>query len=152
MHEKNPQIFNPVVIVEDSEAERKLFQMALKELGVRNEVLFFENGKEALEFLKTTNSIPFIIICDINMPLMNGIELKAAIDTDPMLEVMSIPFIFMSSSFSMYDVLKAYKLHPQGYFTKADDFAGLQNSLNMIFTYWSQAVLPNIDTDRKTVF
>lgn len=58
----------PVVIIEDDDDDQYLFQQAFRKLNYINEIIFFGNGQDALEFLTTTTMLPFLILSDINMP------------------------------------------------------------------------------------
>src|SRR5215218_9534907 len=71
---------------------------------------FFKNGKEAEAYLRTTTHHPFLILCDINMPVMTGLELRATIEADPVLKEKSIPFIFLSTTGNPTVVRNAYSL------------------------------------------
>ena len=62
-----------VLLVEDDEDDQYLIKEAVQALGLPNEVRFFSNGQLALDYLEITAEQPFIILCDINMPIMNGL-------------------------------------------------------------------------------
>ena len=88
----------PIVIVEDDIDDQEIMEGALRELGISNEIVFLNNGDEGLNYLKGNfKKQPFLILSDINMPGMNGVELKRQIDSDPELRRKSIPFIFFVS-------------------------------------------------------
>ena len=72
----------PVIIVEDDVDDYELIELAFKSLGVTNEIVFFRNGEKALDYLLNTPRNPFIILCDVNMPGMDGFELREAIKTN----------------------------------------------------------------------
>ena len=84
----------PIIIIEDDMDDRHILSDALSDAGVLNELIFFENGPDAFEYLKSSSSQPFLIFCDVNLPRQNGIEFKREMDADPELRAMSIPFIF----------------------------------------------------------
>jgi CheY-like chemotaxis protein len=134
----------PVLVAEDAKGDQLLYDMAFKELGISNTVKFFENGKDVLDFLLVSENLPFIILCDINMPVMNGIELKEQIEADTVLQLLSIPFIFMSSSTSPYDKHRAFSLKPQGYFQKTNTLDELVENLRIILQYWGASYLPSV--------
>jgi CheY-like chemotaxis protein len=135
----------PVIIVEDDVDDYELILLAFKSIGVTNEIIFFRNGEKALNYLLGLSRNPFIILCDINMPGMNGFELREAINENDRLKKKSVPFIFLTTSDRMSDVNKAYKLTVQGYFTKPDNLPALTDSLKSIIDYWKQCKHPAKD-------
>ena len=126
----------PIVIVEDDQDDQDLIDDVFGALRIQYERRFFRDGVEALQYLKTTSEQPFLIICDINMPIMDGIELRAAIQADERLRKKSIPFIFLSTDASPAAVRKAYDLTVQGFFQKANTFSEMQTMLEYIVEYW----------------
>ena len=103
-------------------------------------------ASEALDYLKTTKEKPFVILCDINLPVMNGIAFKQDIDYNPDLRNKSIPFIFFSTSAERSQVNKAYtELTVQGYFKKESSVEEISKSLSVILAYWELCKHPNSD-------
>jgi CheY-like chemotaxis protein len=84
----------PIIIVEDDRDDRFIIAEVLKELNIPNKTLWFSKCMEAFDYLKSNDDQPFIIICDINLPEVNGIEFKRQVDSDPELRRKSIPFVF----------------------------------------------------------
>ena len=132
----------PILYIEDSKSDQKLFEMALFELDVPNEVVIAEDGASALKYLRTTLLQTFLIISDINMPGMNGIEMKEEIEKDTELKKKSIPFIFMSSSGTAEEIEQAYLLGVQGYFVKPTSLEELIETLGMVINYWKTCKHP----------
>ena len=127
----------PIIIVEDDLDDRFNLKQALLEAEVLNELIFFSNGPDALDYLKSTKERPFLIICDINLPKQNGIEFKNDIDSDPYLRGLAIPFIFYTTYVSQNAVNEAYKnLNVQGFFQKNDSFKELKDGIRIIIDYW----------------
>lgn len=133
----------PIIIVEDDLDDHEIIREAFKELGVTNEVKFFFNGQEALDYLRSTGDSPFIVLCDINMPLINGLQLRSVIELSPSLKRKAIPFIFFSTTAAEREVNLAYDLTVQGYFEKASDFQHLTRQLELILLYWTECKHPN---------
>lgn len=65
---------NYILIVEDNKQDKRLLQNVLKELNVQNRIVFAEDGMQALDYIKSHKEIPFMIISDINMPVMGGMD------------------------------------------------------------------------------
>jgi CheY-like chemotaxis protein len=67
----------PIVILEDDPEDQELLKEVLLEIGIREKMVFFEDGHKALEYLTTTEEQPFLIFSDINLPGMNGLQFQA---------------------------------------------------------------------------
>ena len=134
----------PIVIIEDDEDDKIIFEAVVKELGIKNRVLWFPETKSAYEFLASTNTIVFLILCDINLPGKNGIEFKAEIDENPEMRKKSIPFIFYSTAAKQEDVNEAYtEIVVQGFFKKGNSYSRIKDTLETIFEYWKLCKHPN---------
>jgi CheY-like chemotaxis protein len=141
MEKKNP---GPIILVEDDHEDQELFEEALNEIGVNNKVICFQTCEACWDYLKTTTDVPFLIFCDVNLPMKNGIEFKLDIDADPELRMKSIPFIFYSTSTNRILVKQAYtKMTIQGYFQKRSNFQEIKRDLKTITDYWSHSRHPN---------
>jgi len=141
--EKKIFIPDPIVIVEDDADDQYFIKSICEKLGVTSELLFFDDGEKALTFLKKTNRKIFLILCDINMPIMNGLELRRKIQDDPFLRQKSIPFVFLSTAARTREVEEAYDLTVQGFFLKASQLSDMEKTLELIITYWQRCKHPN---------
>jgi CheY-like chemotaxis protein len=138
--------FGPIVIVEDDFEDEDIFQDVLKDLDVKNKLVWFRHTKDAFDYLKTTNEQPFIIFSDVNLPGQNGIEFKRQIDADHQLRQKSIPFVFYSTSVDRENVTKAYtEMTIQGFFQKKNSFDKIKETLKLVFDYWEICKHPNSD-------
>lgn len=134
----------PIIIVEDDLDDQEMVDSVLKELKISNKLVYFTHPNKVFDFLKNNTDPLFLIICDINLPVMNGLELKRLIDEDPELRQKSIPFVFFSTSADLKTVEDAYEnLTVQGFFKKCNSFAELQNTLSAIIQYWKLCKHPN---------
>ena len=138
-----PPITEPIIVVEDDIDDQFLLKKVFDRLGVQAELIFFSNGKDAFQHLITTEKDTFLILCDINMPIMNGLELRAKINEDQTLREKSIPFIFLSTAARPIDVITAYDMTVQGFFLKESTLEGMEESLRCILSYWSKCKHPN---------
>ena len=133
----------PIIIVEDDLEDQEVIADVLQLIGVKNELKFFDNGKLTLEFLLQTTTRPFFILSDINMPVMNGLELRHEIDQSEYLTQKSIPFIFYTTHAEKHAVEKAYAMSVQGFFQKPGTITEMQQLLHQIVSYWSSSHHPN---------
>ncbi|MDF2448199.1 MAG: response regulator receiver protein [Bacteroidota bacterium] len=134
----------PIVIVEDELKEQGIYKNILQSSGIKNELQFFDNGRDALDYLKTTREDPFIIFSDIRMPIMDGIEFRRQIAANPYLRKKGTPFVFRTASLKPSEVKEAYELFVQGYFAKTEDMTQLKTQLNVILDYWRDCLDPPI--------
>jgi CheY-like chemotaxis protein len=141
--EKTLFIPDPIVIVEDDADDQYFIRTIFEKLGVTSDVLFFEDGQKALQYLKTTERKTFLILCDINMPIMDGLELRRKIQEDDRLRKKSIPFVFLSTAARPKEVEEAYDLTVQGFFVKASQLSEMEKVLELILTYWQRCKHPN---------
>ena len=126
----------PIIIVEDDLDDQELYTDIIKELDIPNLIRFFDNGSPALEYLLTTAEQPFIILSDVNMPQMNGLEFKEKIQQNDYLRQKGIPFVFISTNASPQAVRKAHVLSVQGYFEKPFSMSEFKGLLRVLFEYW----------------
>ena len=135
----------PIIIVEDNQDDKELFEDITREIGIENKMIWFSNGEDAFEYLETTTDAPFMIFSDVNMPRLNGLDFKKKIDTDPKLRRKSIPFVFFSTSVSQKDIDKAYNtMTVQGFFVKVDNYNEMKLLLKSIYYYWKHCTHPSI--------
>ena len=133
----------PIIIIEDDIDDREILSYVFKSLEVKNEIKFFGNGEEALGYLSETTVEPFIIFSDINMPRLNGIELRAKIHENEDLRLKSIPYLFFSTTAEQRHVVDAYSKSVQGFFVKPTDYNELTATIKSIIDYWTRCVSPN---------
>ena len=130
----------PILIVDDDPDDQDMIERILSIMKVENVRKKFYDGEQLLAYLRTTTDKPFIIICDINMPIMNGIQVKEEIEKDISLKKKSIPFVYLSTSANPQQVKKAYELTVQGFFLKGQSYDALKASLHQIMLYWTHCI------------
>ena len=136
----------PIIIIEDDADDRDLFAMIFKELDLPNEITFFEEGEVALEYLKDDKVYPFIIISDVNLPKLNGFELRKMVQTNEGLSEKCIPYLFFSTSVDRKAVYDAYTMSVQGFFLKPSKYEHLKHTLKVIVEYWKECYSPSTGT------
>jgi CheY-like chemotaxis protein len=109
-----------VLLVEDDPGDVVLIQEAFEYNKVRNLLVVVGDGVAALEYLRSTETRPDLILLDLNLPRMDGREVLAAIKSDPALR--SIPVVVLTTSKAEEDILRSYDLHANAYVTKPVDF------------------------------
>jgi CheY-like chemotaxis protein len=132
----------PVVIIEDDVDDKEILEEVFETLGYTNELLFFGDGQQALDFLNSSDIIPFIILSDINMPKLDGFALRDKIKMDANLQMKCIPYLFFSTASSQKAVVDAYSLSVQGFFIKQTSLAELEKTITVIMEYWKRCVAP----------
>lgn len=133
----------PIIVIDDDEDDREFYTETLNNLQIENEVIFFVNAEKAYQFLEITESKPLVILSDINLPGMSGIDFKKRIQENPVLRSKSIPFIFLTTSSDKNSVIIAYEMMVQGYFVKPTSMAELSSLLARIVDYWKICKHPN---------
>lgn len=133
----------PIILIDDDHDECELVADALRREKIHNPLKFFHDGQMALDYLSETSEHPFLILADINMPKMGGIELRKTIQSDPLLRDKSIPFVFLTTSASRPAVREAYGMSVQGFFEKGPNMEHLQRMLRLICDYWYWCKHPN---------
>jgi CheY-like chemotaxis protein len=121
-----------IIIIDDSHDEHFIYERTLTKVGVNQALIFFDNGIDALNFLKKPAISPFLILCDINMPGMNGLELRELMCKDPDLCLKNTPFIFMSTSASSRDISRARGLYTHGFFNKNPNLEQYEATIRLI--------------------
>ena len=132
----------PVIIIEDDIDDKEVLQEVFSKLEYPNELLFFSDGQEALDFLNTSDVIPFLILSDINMPKLDGFALRDKIKMDAKLQLKCIPYLFFSTASSQKAVVEAYSLSVQGFFIKQNSLLELEKTITVIMEYWKRCVAP----------
>jgi CheY-like chemotaxis protein len=141
------QLKGKIVLVDDDSYEKDLLESALKKRGWDAKVEYFDNAHDALDHLKQNTDEIFLIISDMNMPKMNGMDFKKTIDNDLGLAGKSIPFIFATSSSSKSEITEAFDYRVQGYFPKPGTTEEQADMLDIIIKYWIVSSHPNKDID-----
>jgi CheY-like chemotaxis protein len=133
----------PIIIIEDDPDDQDILKEIFKKLKYTNELIFFADGLEALEFLNQPKVIPFLILSDINMPKLSGFELRSKLKTDADLAIKCIPYLFFSTALNQKAVMDAYSMSVQGFFVKGNSISELEKTVTVIVEYWKRCAAPN---------
>ena len=137
-----------ILLVEDEENDATLVKMAFKRNNITNPVRWVRDGVEAIAYLNgegafaDRNRYPFpeVLILDLKMPRMNGLELLTWVREHPEFRV--IPTIIMTSSRHDLDIQKAYNLGANTYMIKPSSFDELARMVKLTHDYWAASVKP----------
>jgi CheY-like chemotaxis protein len=133
----------PIIVIEDDDDDKDILKDIFTELDFKNEIIFFADGEKALDYLTHTDMEPFLILSDINMPRLNGIELREKIHTNEDLRLKCIPYLFFTTSAEQKYVVDAYSKSVQGFFIKPPSFEKLKRAIKIIVEYWQECESPN---------
>lgn len=133
----------PIIIIEDDIDDQEILIDVFKDLKYKNEIIFFNEGQKALDYLIGTDIEPFIIFSDINMPKLNGMELREKVHENEDLRIKSIPYLFFSTSAEQKHVIDAYSKSVQGFFVKPSNISEIKETIKTIVEYWQKCVSPN---------
>lgn len=133
----------PIVVIEDDMDDQEILADIFLKLGFKNEICFFADGNKALEFINRTDVRPFLILSDINMPRINGFELRNKVFTNEKLHTKCIPYLFFTTSATKRAVIDAYAMSVQGFFVKPSTIKGLEDTIRKIVEYWKECTAPS---------
>jgi CheY-like chemotaxis protein len=133
-----------ILLVEDNPGDVRLTREALGQCKLKNRLWVSEDGVDAMAFLHRDGVYreapePDLILLDLNLPLMSGREVLAAVKTDSRLK--HIPVVVLTSSSADEDVLRAYDLHANCYVIKPVDLTGLVSVIQSIEGFWLEIVV-----------
>ena len=131
-----------ILLIEDSVADAKLVQLALEESGSTSEVLRAEDGADAVVKLDAIAAgdiaRPDLVVLDINLPRVNGIDVLRRIKADP--DLRTLPVVVFSTSRSDVDVAAAYACGASSYVVKPVDLHRFMDVVRSIESYWTATV------------
>lgn len=135
-----------ILLVEDDEVDIMNVQRAFKKNNILNPLTIANNGVEALDKLRGTNGaqkitpVPRIILLDINMPKMNGLEFLKELRNDPALHTISV--FVMTTSNDDKDRFEAYNYNVAGYVIKPITFENFVAAVSILNNFWQLCEQP----------
>ena len=144
-----------ILIIEDDEHDVEFLSRAFKRAGINNPIQVTKNGEEAVAYLmgngryadRAAFPYPRVIVTDLKMPQMSGLELLRWIRANPKYSV--VPTIVLTSSTSQADVDAAFASGASAFFVKPVAFGELQQIAKIIWDYWRTSLLPTRSDDGK---
>ncbi|MEL6675921.1 MAG: response regulator [Bacteroidota bacterium] len=129
-----------ILLVEDDKIDVLTIKKALKELEIQNELSVAEDGEQALAWLEAhRKNLPGLILLDLNMPKINGLELLKILKEDPVYKV--IPVVILTTSEDDEDRLKSFELSVAGYMIKPYRYEDFLQMMEVIKGYWRTSKL-----------
>lgn len=136
----------PILLLEDDTVDAMTVKRALKDLHVSNPLVRVTNGEEALVYLRDdSKEKPCVILLDLNMPKMNGIEFLKVAKADEKLK--RIPAIVLTTSKDDQDRLRTFKLSVAGFVVKPVDYIKFVEAMRIVNLYWTLSELPNSEQE-----
>lgn len=131
-----------ILLVEDNYNDRELALIALRQNKLANKIEIAHDGEEALDFLfcrgafsgRSLNSPPKVVLLDIKLPKVDGLEVLRQVKSDP--RTRSIPIVVMTSSAEQRDMIESYQLGVNSYVQKPVDFQKFQQIIKDLGYYW----------------
>ncbi len=130
-------------MIDDDLEDHLILDEIFRNLNYPNRVIFFSKGEDAVEFLNSTEETPLLILSDVNMPGMNGFEIRNRIAANEKIHSKCIPYLFFTTSVDRKAVEEAYALSVHGYFVKPSTMMDMQNTLKKIIDYWQESFAPS---------
>ncbi len=137
-----------ILLVEDNPDDVKLTLRALKNCNIANEVAIAHDGVEALERLAGLNPLPTIILLDLKLPRLSGLEVLKRIRDDARLK--RLPVIVLTSSKEDQDILKSYDFGANSYIRKPVEFEQFNEAIRHLGLYWLLLNEPPPPPERST--
>lgn len=131
-----------ILLVEDNLIEIMKMKRTISLLKLQHTLLEAKNGEEALKVLEDKANIPDIILLDLNMPKISGIEFLKILKADD--DLKHIPTIILTTSSNQKDLLECYKTGMSGYVLKPLKYDDYVKKIETVLTYWSVNELINI--------
>jgi two-component system, response regulator len=124
-----------ILLVEDNPNDAELTIRALKKNNLANSLLHLEDGQEALDFLfNKENPMPKLILLDIKMPKVDGIEVLRTLKADARLKI--VPVVALTSSKEERDIIESYELGVNAYIVKPVDFDQFVKAVTQVGLFW----------------
>ncbi len=133
----------PIVIIEDDQDDQEILISIFKEMNISRPLIFFDSCEDVIPYLLTEPEQPFLILSDVNLPVMDGIILRTKICDNEYLKKKSIPFVFFTTTATKEAIEQAYDMTVQGYFEKPSNIKDLKIMIKVILDYWALCKHPN---------
>ncbi|PRP66215.1 response regulator [Nonlabens agnitus] len=124
-----------VLLIEDDTIEVMKLKRAIAKLEMPHEIVEAKNGEEALDILRNRDSLPDLILLDLNMPRINGLEFLKILKNDEVMRF--LPVVILTTSSNRKDMLECYKEGVAGYILKPLKYDDYVEKISTTLNYWS---------------
>ncbi|OEK08147.1 transcriptional regulator [Flavivirga aquatica] len=124
-----------ILLIEDDMIEIMKLNRTISSLDLKHKIIEANNGEDALKILQKKDELPHIILLDLNMPKINGIEFLKILKNDDVLKY--LPTIVLTTSSNQNDLLECYKIGIAGYVLKPLKYEDYVSKLEKLLAYWS---------------
>ena len=131
-----------ILLIEDDMIEVMKLNRSISSLKLNHKIIEANNGEDALKLLLQKDNLPDIILLDLNMPKINGIEFLSILKKDNTLKY--IPTIILTTSNNQKDLISCYELGIAGYVLKPLKYEDYVSKIEKLLAYWSINELKNI--------
>lgn len=123
-----------ILFIEDDKIETMKLMRTVSKLGTTHNIIEAKNGEEALAILNSENDLPDLILLDLNMPRMSGIEFLRILKSDDVMKY--LPTVILTTSENRNDLLECYRIGISGYILKPLKFEDYEIKLKTVLAYW----------------
>lgn len=132
-----------ILLIDDNPTDLLLAEEAFEDYQVWAQLITCANGAEAMLYLqRQEHPVPDVVITDLNMPGLSGLDVIRAMKADPRLKL--IPVVVLSTSDHISDIQQAYSLHASSYLVKATNFQDFVKQIEAFLSYWHKAKLVHL--------
>lgn len=124
-----------ILLIEDDMIEVMKMKRTISSLKLNHKIIEANNGEEALNILRKKDELPDVILLDLNMPKINGIEFLKILKEDDVLKY--IPTIILTTSSNQKDLLECYEIGVAGYVLKPLKYEDYVSKIEKLLAYWS---------------
>jgi CheY-like chemotaxis protein len=140
----------PILLVEDDTVDAMTVKRALNDLHVINTLVRVTDGEQALEYLQDSANVePCVVLLDLNMPRMNGVEFLKIAKADDRLKC--IPVVVLTTSKADQDRFECFSCSAAGYIVKPVDYKGFVEAMRILNLYWTLSELPGGGLEAKDI-
>ena len=123
-----------ILLVEDNESDEKLTLLAFKSCGVPHGIVVQRDGAAALDWLANAPTLPAVVLLDLKLPLIGGLEVIRRLRSEPRTKL--LPIVVLTSSIQEDDITSSYALGANAYMRKPVDFVEFGESVKTLSRFW----------------